>query len=252
MVLPSLYQSNRVIIPDNASCDRIYPNILAVPAESPIALIPTAAPTIVASSNTTTGATTFSTGVQPAVGGLNWNEGVASVTGRRAPVVQLDPRPESEINPPIPVALFDGSTPALLPSTSIDTSDGFNVVAGQVGEYHQVYSFVARLGDRVSLDIDVTRVFPGTLYTNDDSQIYLFDKQGRMLAFNDDADGRQSRLSDVVIPQTDVYFAVVTTHNNTPIWSNQTLSGWSETGGARFDYTLTLTGLTPSVAILPE
>jgi hypothetical protein len=257
------HQTNRAIIPDNTSCARVYPSILAVPASSPVTTVANAAPAIATTSNTTSSNTTTSNATSadvassasasPTSGGLNWNEGIASVTGRRAPVVQLDTRPEAEINPVIPLALFDGSNPALLPSSPIETFEGFNVVAGQVGEYHQAYSFVARLGDRLSLDLDVTRVFPGTLYTNDDSQIYLFNAQGQLLAFNDDADGRQSNLSNFLVPQTDLYFVVVTSHNNTPIWSsNQTLSGWSETGGAKFDYTLTLTGVTPSVAIFPE
>lgn len=216
------YQTMGMLIPHPSSCDRIYPNTLAVPPEASPA---------------------------PPPSSTDWS--VADAMSPPDPVVQFDPRSEAEINPGIPPALLVEVPQVLQTATPLNTVDGFSVVAGQVAEVHQAYAFLARLGDRISLDVDVTQVYPGAIYRNDDSQLFLFDRNGVLLAENDDADGRQSRISDVVIPMTDVYFVVVTSHDNDPLLNQaQTLSGWEEDGGARFDYTLTLTGVTPSTAIL--
>ena len=127
------------------------------------------------------------------------------------------------------------------------------MVSGQVGTGHEVYSFVAGLGDSLTVSLDVTQVMTGTLYTSDDSQLFIFDKTGKLLAIADDTDGQQSRISELIIPKTDVYFAVVTTYNNDPILNRDDhLTGWQDNGGGRFDYTLTLSGVTRTSALVRE
>ena len=136
----------------------------------------------------------------------------------------------------------------LTAATPVDLSQGLNVVSGHVGQGHNVYSFVAGLGDRLEANLNVTRVMTGSLYTSDDSQLFIFDRHGNLIAAADDTDNSpQSRLTDIPIPKTDLYFAVVTTYNNDPVLDRSgRLTGWQDNGGGRFDYTLTLSGVTPT------
>ncbi|MEM6451292.1 MAG: hypothetical protein AAF703_13355 [Cyanobacteria bacterium P01_D01_bin.105] len=136
----------------------------------------------------------------------------------------------------------------LTSATPVDLTQGLNVVSGHVGQGHNVYGFVAGLGDRLEANLNVTRVMTGSLYTSDDSQLFIFDRQGNLIAAADDTDDSpQSRLTDIPIPKTDLYFAVVTTYNNDPVLDrNGRLTGWQDNGGGRFDYTLTISGITPT------
>lgn len=135
----------------------------------------------------------------------------------------------------------------LSPARLIGTATGSGVSAGIVGEDVEVFAFVGGQGDRVTIDLRVTDIFPGLRYTDDDSQIFLFDSDGRLIAANDDFHGLQSRLNSVPLPQTGIYFLAVTTYNNTPeLGPNREILGWTEDGGSAISYTLTLTGLTPS------
>lgn len=143
---------------------------------------------------------------------------------------------------------------ALSPATPIDTSSGSGVSAGQVSTGESVFTFYGGLGDRISLDVDVTEVLAGTLYTDDDSQIFLFDSQGTLLADNDDLSRLQSRITDFVLPQSGLYYAVVTTYNNDPILNSlRQVEGWGSNGGSRIEFTLSVTGLTPpGELVLPQ
>ena len=148
----------------------------------------------------------------------------------------------NDVNDPIPL---------LSPATLVDLSNGSNVVAGAVSTDYEVFSFLAGLGDRVSLEINVTEILPGTLYNDDDSQLFLFDNNGRLLTENDDLSGLQSGIQDFVIPATGYYYAVVTTYNNDPILNaEQVISGWSDNGGSNIEYTLTIRGVTPTAQLL--
>lgn len=149
----------------------------------------------------------------------------------------------------LPVSM--GQPLGLMPAAPVDLSNGFNVVSGHVGNGHQVYGFVARMGDRLDANLSVTQVMTGSLYTSDDSQLFIFDSQGRLLAaVNDTEPTPQSRISGMVMPKTDLYFAVVTSDNNAPVFgSDGRLTGWQDNGGGRFDYTLTLSGITPTSSL---
>lgn len=141
--------------------------------------------------------------------------------------------------------------PALSPATPIDTRNGSGVVAGEVGSNYQVYSFVAGLGDRVTLAVDVTDVLPGSLYQDDDSQLFLFNSEGQLLAENDDLISLQSQISGFLVPRTGLYYIAVTTYDNDPIFdSERQVIGWEGDGGSLIEYTLTLTGVTPTASLM--
>lgn len=140
---------------------------------------------------------------------------------------------------------------ALSPAVPIDTRTGAGVVAGSISQDHQVFSFIGGKDDQVTVDIEVTQVLPGILYTDDDSQLFLFDSQGRLLANNDDLNRLQSRISSFVLPASDTYYVVVTTYNNDPILDAEgRVAGWSGNGGSFIDFTLAVTGLTPTAELV--
>ena len=195
---------------------------------------------------------------------LDWPTAVESVTGEQgvfgySPAADLASFDQQPLDPQLaaaatgPDSFLAETLPYLTPAIPIDTSNGAAVIAGTVGSSYQVYSFVGRLGDRISLDIDVTHTQPGSLYRDDDSQLFLFDSQGALIAENDDLDGLQSRISNFSLPRTSTYYAVVTTYNNDPILDSEAVvSGWSDDGGSTIEFTLTLTGVTPLTALVRE
>ena len=93
----------------------------------------------------------------------------------------------------------------------------------------------------------MTDVHPGRLYTDEDSQLFLFDQNGTLLADNDDLSRLQSQITDFSLPRTGRYYVAVTTYNNDPILdSTRRITGWNGNGGSAIEYTLTMTGLTPA------
>ncbi len=144
--------------------------------------------------------------------------------------------------------------PALAPALVVSLQTGSGVSAGTVTSGQEIYTFFAGLGDRITLDVDVVRVLPGSLYEDDDTQLFLFDANGKLLAENDDAEtgiDLQSRLEDVVLPRTGRYYVVVTTYNNDPIFDDRgTIAGWAQTGGSAVEYTLTINGATPTADLI--
>ncbi|MFH7244688.1 MAG: hypothetical protein ACHWZW_17775 [Spirulina sp.] len=137
--------------------------------------------------------------------------------------------------------------PALSPALLVGTPRGSGVIAGEVSAGVEVFTVVGGQGDRVTVDLNVTRILPGLRFTDDDSQLYLFDSQGYLVASNDDFNGLQSRLDNILLPSSGLYYIAVTTFNNSPQLSpNGQLLGWSGDGGSFIEYTLTVTGLTPS------
>lgn len=215
------YRAEGVILANSQACDRIDPYFLADVTPS-----------------------TVQTG-EP----LGWEGAVAEATENRYSTELITESQQLTL----PVHL--GSQLGLENAEPIDLSRGLTVVPGHVGAGHNVYGFVARLGDRLTLDVDVTQVMTGSLYTSDDSQLFVFDRDGRLLMSADDEsateDVHTSRISDLVIPQTGLYFAVVTSYNNDPIFNQDgRLAGWRDNGGGRFDYTLSLSGATPTSALV--
>ena len=176
---------------------------------------------------------------------LDWNRALATLRASR-PIIDLDDdyEPTADVIPAelladSPEVLTDGATP-------IDTADGFSVVGGSINRRAVVHSFLARSGDRVSLEVDVTRFRSGG-----EPQLFLFDQQGQLLS-RSAIDAPQTSVQNVALPSTDVYFAVVSPQGTAPILDAQgAIVGWQVTDSSSFDYTLTLTGVTPSQALLP-
>ena len=176
---------------------------------------------------------------------LDWSRALAGLANPR-PIIQLDDSfdPIDNIIPPELTASSPDALAAF--ATPIDTLDGFSVVGDTINRRQQVYSFLARTGDQISLDVDVTRA-----YVSGDPQLLVFDQSGRLLTQSDQP-GPQASIQDLVMPKTDVYFVAVSPQGTTPIFDDQGLIvGWQTAGNTSFDYTLTLTGVTPYQALLP-
>ena len=213
------YRAENQVVPQLEACDRAEPYQLNVRAAN-------------------TNVYTRSTGWEAAL--------AAAAQGELSTYITTESVPFSL---PVEVESVAGLTPA----SPVDLRGGLNVVSGQVGTGHNVYSFVARLGDSVTVDLNVTQVMAGTLYTSDDSQLFIFDSAGKLLATADDVSGQQARISDFIVPKTGVYFAVVTSYNNDPMLTRDDyLTGWQDNGGGKFDYTLTLSGATSTNALLKD
>ncbi len=212
------YQADNVIIGRSQACDLSDPYLLT------------------ASSTTQTEAETS----------LGWDVAIAEATDNQYASEILTDSPQLTL----PISLE--SRAGLAPMQPIDLSQGLNVVSGHVGSGHEVYGFVAGMGDRINIDIEVTRVMTGSLYTSDDSQLFVFDRDGVLIASSDDDNGgNQSSISGLLVPRTDLYFAVVTSYNNDPIFNQDNrLMGWQDNGGGRFDYTLSVSGVTPTAALI--
>lgn len=180
---------------------------------------------------------------------LDWGASLAA--GRGEPV---QPRPDviSQTQGQLVTAaqLLSEVPDALQPVRLLNTQAGFSVVSGAVDADYQVFAFIAALGDPVTLRVNVTDFRPGQLFNNDDSHLFLFDRQGRLIADNDDAIGLQSEIDQFIVPETNLYYAVVTTYNNRPLLDSEgRVFGWTNEGGSDIDYTLTITGLTPTPAV---
>jgi hypothetical protein len=206
------YRSENVIVADAQACDRANPYLLE-------------------------------TNVPPAPGAqpLGWDRAVAEVTNNQYSTEVITETDEFTL----PLSLGDRA--GLSPAVPVDLSTGLNVVSGHVGSGHEVYGFIARMGDRLDASVQVIEVMTGSLYTSDDSQLFIFDAQGNLIGEADDTSGQQSSISSLTIPRTDLYFAVVTSYNNDPIFnSDNRIMGWQDNGGGRFDYTLSISGVTPT------
>ncbi|MEO1094114.1 MAG: PPC domain-containing protein [Cyanobacteria bacterium J06638_28] len=144
---------------------------------------------------------------------------------------------------------FEPSTlPALSPALFISMQSGSSVSAGSVDRFGQAYTFFAGAGDRVTIDIDVTRILPWSFTQTDDTQLFLFDAAGTLIAANDDSAGSlQSKLDSILIPETGRYYAVVTTGDSEPIFDEFAyLQDWVFAGDSAVEYTITIAGVTPS------
>lgn len=132
---------------------------------------------------------------------------------------------------------------ALSPAVNLDLATRSATQSGTVSSGQQVYSFTGAAGDRVAIDVNVTRIMPGTPFRDDDSQLFLFDAAGRLLAQNDDNERSfQSRLSNFNLPADGTYFIVVTTFNNDPILNpSGIVTRWEGDGGSNIEYRLTVT-----------
>jgi len=180
---------------------------------------------------------------------VDWDRAFYSAFG----ATDFNPLPDQEARQQA-AARQAGLTPVLetpidplSPARVISTHSGSGVSAGAVSTGVNIFSFVGAAGDRLSIRLRVTEVLPGRLYIDDDSQMFLFDNTGILLAENDDLSRLQSEIMEFALPQTGVYYLAITTYNNDPILdSSQRITDWTGNGGSSVEYTITVTGLTPA------
>lgn len=136
---------------------------------------------------------------------------------------------------------------ALQPSTLIDVSSGSGTGSGAVGTGHQIFEFHGLAGDSVTLAVEVTAIFPGTVFTDDDTLLFLFDDLGILLTENDDSGpGFSSLISGFSLPATGAYFAGVSTDPNYPIpYPVGVITGWEDDGDSHVAFHLNISGVTP-------
>jgi hypothetical protein len=140
-------------------------------------------------------------------------------------------------------ALVAGTIPdALTPYQMIDISSGHGVASGSVSSGHAIYGFSAIGGQTLDIQLLVTRTLGGGLFGADDSMLWIFDSTGILLDQDDDSGpGYQSRISNFYVPATGLYFAGVTTYYNGPIFTGETLEGWSDDGASNIEFNLDIT-----------
>ncbi|MBT9311888.1 hypothetical protein IXB28_06695 [Leptothoe kymatousa TAU-MAC 1615] len=181
----------------------------------------------------------------PAPQPLDWNRALASLNTSR-PIIDFDDtyNPVENLIPDQLVA----NSPAPLADTyvPVDTTYGFDVIAGRLNQGPQVYSFLARRGDQLSLEATVTRSFiPGSF------RLLLFDQNGRLLLQSDQSDF-QTSVQAYTLPSTHIYFVALVPEENVPALDLQgQIVEWPPASNTSFDYTLTLTGVTPYQTLLP-
>ncbi len=119
--------------------------------------------------------------------------------------------------------LATGATASALPValqsyTDIEITDGNGIVSGEVSNGHDIFGFEAFAGDWLTLSIEVTAILPGSENEDDDTQLFLFDEWGALLAENDDAadNSFQSLIDNFFVQQDGMYFVGVTTFDNPP------------------------------------
>ncbi len=125
-------------------------------------------------------------------------------------------------------------------ATPLDLSTGSGLASGTVSTGNQIYSFMAKAGDLLSLDVDVTEMLPGVGYTDDDSVLYLYNSSGQILAVGEDKlDSYASRILNYLVGADDTYYAAITTFGNEPIvqlGAVNTLLGFEQTGLSNIVY----------------
>lgn len=115
------------------------------------------------------------------------------------------------------------------------------LVSGNVSTGYNLFQFDGTQGQTISLELDVTEILPGKTHTDADSQLYLLDHRGRILAYNDDETDNtlESRIPQVVLPENGTYYIAVTTFGNTPVVNNQQqITAWNNTGLSHIHYDL--------------
>jgi hypothetical protein len=126
----------------------------------------------------------------------------------------------------------------------IGGAEGMGQASGEVSTDYEVFSFEATEGEVVTLDVNVTETLEGTEYTDDDSQLFLFNSDGILLTENDDENEStfESKISDFVIPSDGTYFVVVTTWDNDPTLNEENVVvDWGSEGGSNIRYDLVVT-----------
>ncbi|MBT9316640.1 PPC domain-containing protein [Leptothoe spongobia] len=123
----------------------------------------------------------------------------------------------------------------------LNVAKGNALVSGNVSTGYNLFQFEGSQGQTITLDVDVTEILAGTSHTDEDSQLYLLDHQGRILAYNDDEteNNFESRISQFILPKSGTYYAAVTTFGNTPVINDQQqITAWNNSGLSHIRYDL--------------
>jgi hypothetical protein len=131
----------------------------------------------------------------------------------------------------------------LSPATALAFTDNVAIATGAVGTGRSVFSFDAISGNRLTAALSVTGVLPGTLETNDDTVVWLFDATGKLLVNNDDTDpygtDSQSLIDGFQITAPGTYYLAATTFGNQPILgAGGIITGWEDDGGSNVTFDL--------------
>lgn len=132
----------------------------------------------------------------------------------------------------------------------IDIIDDSGFISGEVSEGHDIYEFEAWEEGLLTLSLEVTAVLPGNDYVDDDTQLYLFDNLGTLLASNDDALGSsyESLIDDFWVHEGDMFYVGVTTFDNPPLLgADNIITGWNDIGGSHVRYDLNV-----DISAVPE
>jgi hypothetical protein len=135
----------------------------------------------------------------------------------------------------------------------INTRTGSGLSTGAVSRRADVHAFVAAQGDIASLSLAITQQRPGLLYTDDQALLFLFDSEGRLLGEAQSTPASPPRLEALSLPATGIYYAAVTTPQHRPVLDGGGfITDWQGIGTDAVNYTLTVTGLTPSNELGPR
>ncbi len=177
------------------------------------------------------------------------SEGVMLSDRQRGPAAATEERTELESS-----SLPDSDTPTLFGDLPVATASsrfpdavpvridgGQGRASATVGEGHAAFRFQGTEESDVEIEVVVTSVLQGTLYSDDDSMLYLFDGEGRLVAEDDDSGNGYASLLRTELPATGRYYAVVTTYNNKPNLSDRGyLIDFPDNGKSRIEFDLVL------------
>lgn len=129
----------------------------------------------------------------------------------------------------------------LSPAVLLALVDNEAVGTAAVANGHQVFSFEGAAGLRMTAGLSVT----ATLIGDNDTVLWLFDPDGRLLLSNDDTDpfesDFQSLIEGVELTRPGVHYLVVTTWGNAPIFGpDGIITGWQDDGSSSITFDLAL------------
>lgn len=135
--------------------------------------------------------------------------------------------------------------PPLEATTELTLEDGAAFASGSVAKDHRVFTLSGAVGDRLTAGLAVTGIHVGTEYADDDSVLWLFDPEGRLVASNDDTDPLTSEFNSLIegyiLTRNGTYYVVVTTYGNEPNFADDnTISNWEDDGESAIDFDLYL------------
>jgi hypothetical protein len=97
-----------------------------------------------------------------------------------------------------------------------ETDGSRGLAEGIVGAGHEIFTFEIAEASTVSLEVNVTDVYQGTEYRDDDSMLFLFDSRGSLIAEDDDGGVGSASALRVSLENSGRYYVAVTTYDNSP------------------------------------